>query len=162
MNGDQELNPPAGPDPGLDKGPKGVNREEHKDGEDKAEKEVEAGVGQLGTDGLDAHLGMEAGSSIPAELHLLPPQILSHSRVEPMTEFWKQTRNQHNLSPGNRDPGTNLEAVDELGKRNIATVTERGQSLKVVGIGTVPDLDAGEVMLSRAGPARIPMAMAEA
>ena len=57
MNGGQELNTPAGLDPGLDEGPEGVNREEHKDGEDKAGKEVKAGVGQLRTDGLDAHLG---------------------------------------------------------------------------------------------------------
>ena len=66
-----------------------------------------------------------------------------------MTECWKQIRNQYNWSLGNRNPRTNLEAVDELGQRNIATVTERGQSLEVIGIGTVPELDPDEVPVVR-------------
>ena len=78
MNGDQGLNTLAGLDPGLDEGPEGVNREEHEDGEDKAEKEVKARVGQLGTDGLDAHLGdgnraLDPGGPAPvATTNLIP------------------------------------------------------------------------------------------
>jgi len=57
LSSDRELNAPAGLDLGLDEGTDGVDGEEHDKGEDETEEEVEAGVSQLGTDGLDAHLG---------------------------------------------------------------------------------------------------------
>jgi len=57
LGSDRELDALASLDPGLDEGANGVNGEEHDDGEDETEEEVEAGVSQLGTDGLDAHLG---------------------------------------------------------------------------------------------------------
>ena len=49
------------------------------------------------------------------------------------------------------NPGTNLEAVDELGKGDIVLVTEHVQSLKVIGLSTVPELDADEVPVFRGG-----------
>ena len=57
-------------DLGLDEGPDHVNGEENEDGEDEVEKEVKAGVGQLSTDGLDAHIGdgsraLDSGEHVP-------------------------------------------------------------------------------------------------
>ena len=71
LGGDRELNTLAGLDLGLDEGPDGVNGEEHADGEDETEKEIEAGVGQLGTDGLDAHLGDGSRALNPGERELV-------------------------------------------------------------------------------------------
>ena len=93
--------------------------------------------------------GMEAGPSMPGTLYLFLPQILSQSWVELITEFWKQIQNQYICPFGNRIPGTNFEAVDELSKRNISTVTERRQSLEVVGMGTIPELDSDKVPVVR-------------
>lgn len=70
LSTDRELNTLAGLDLGLDEGADSVNGEEHEDREDEAEKEVEAGVSQLGTDGLDAHLG--DGSRTPDAGKLVP------------------------------------------------------------------------------------------
>ena len=56
LGSDRELDAPAGLDLGLDEGTDGVDGEEHGEGEDETEEEVEAGMSQLGTDGLDAHL----------------------------------------------------------------------------------------------------------
>ena len=78
LSGDQELNTLAGLDIGLGGGPSGVNEEEHADGENETEKEIEAGVGQLGTDGLDVHLGdgsraLDANEPVPvATTDLIP------------------------------------------------------------------------------------------
>ena len=78
VSGDRELNTLAGSDIGLDGGPGGVNREEHADSENETEKEIEAGVGQLSTDGLDAHLGdrcraLDASEPVPvATTDLIP------------------------------------------------------------------------------------------
>ena len=57
MSSDRELDALAGLDLGPDEGPNGVDGEEHHDSEDEAEEKVEAGVSQLSTDGLDAHIG---------------------------------------------------------------------------------------------------------
>ena len=63
LSSGRELNAPAGLDLGLDEGTDGVDGEEHDKSEEETE-EVEAGMSQLGTDGLDAHLG---NSSRPLE-----------------------------------------------------------------------------------------------
>jgi hypothetical protein len=57
LGSDRELDALAGLELSLDEGANGVDREEHHDGEDETEEEVEGGVGQLLTDGLDADLG---------------------------------------------------------------------------------------------------------
>ena len=57
LSGDRELNTLAGLDLGLDEGSDSVNGEQHEGGEDKTKKEIEAVVGQLCTDSLDAHVG---------------------------------------------------------------------------------------------------------
>ena len=57
LNSDRELDAPACLDLGLDEGTDGVDGEEHGEGEDETEEEVEAGVSQFITDGLEAHLG---------------------------------------------------------------------------------------------------------
>jgi len=57
LSGGRELDAPAGLDPGLDEGADGVDGEEHHESEDETKEEVEAGVSQLSTDRLDAHLG---------------------------------------------------------------------------------------------------------
>ena len=78
LSGDRELNTLAGLDLGLDEGPDRVDGEEHEDGEDETEKEVKAGVGQLSTEGLDAHAGdgsraFDAGEPEPvATTDLIP------------------------------------------------------------------------------------------
>ena len=64
-----ELDTLAGLDPGLDEGADGVDGEEHHDGKDEAEEEVEGGMGDFSTDGLDAHIGdsgqvLEAGDPV--------------------------------------------------------------------------------------------------
>lgn len=56
LRSDRELDAPTGLDLGLNEGTDGVNGEEHHSGEDETE-EVEAGVSQLSTDGLDTHIG---------------------------------------------------------------------------------------------------------
>jgi len=60
LGSDRELDALAGLDLGLDESADGVDGEEHGNGEDETKEEVEAGMGQLITDGLDAHLGDEA------------------------------------------------------------------------------------------------------
>jgi len=57
LSGDRELDAPAGLDLRLDEGPDGADGEEHHESEDETEERVEAGVSQLSTDRLDAHLG---------------------------------------------------------------------------------------------------------
>ena len=80
LGGDRELNTLTGLDLGLDEGPDGINGEEHEDGEGEPEKEVEAGVGQLGTDGLDVHLGdgsraLDPGEPVPVSTTDLIPIV---------------------------------------------------------------------------------------
>ena len=57
MSRDGELNALACLELGLDEGADGVDREHHEDSEDETVEEVEAGMGQLFTDGLDVDLG---------------------------------------------------------------------------------------------------------
>lgn len=56
LSSDWELDALAGLDPGLDEGTDGVEREEHHNGEDETEEEVEAGVSDLSTESLDTHV----------------------------------------------------------------------------------------------------------
>ena len=154
LSGHRELNTLAGLDLGLDEGPDGVNGESMKMARMKPKRGLKVGWANSAPMVLMLVSGMEARPSMLASLYLFPPQTLSHLQVELMTELWKQIRNQYNWSPGgNRDPGTNLEAVDELGKMNIAMVTERGQGLKVASISAIPELDPDEVPIvqSRTG-----------
>ena len=65
------MNTLAGLDLGLDKGADSVNGEEHEDREEETGKEVEAGASQLGTDGLDAHLGDGSRTHDAGELVLV-------------------------------------------------------------------------------------------
>ena len=80
LSGDGQLNTLAGLDLGLDEGPDSASGEEHEDGKDETEKKVEARVGQLGTDGLDAHLGngsqaLDPGEPVPVSTTDLIPIV---------------------------------------------------------------------------------------
>ena len=80
MSSDLELNALAGLDPGFDGDTDGVDGEEHDDGENETEEVVQAGVSQLGTDGLGTHIW--DGSSLIEDSTLtvlLLPQTLLHS-----------------------------------------------------------------------------------
>ena len=65
----------------------------------------------------------------------------------------EEMQNRHNWSLGSRDPGPNLKVVYELGESNIATATEHSQSVEVVGVDTILELDVDEapVVWSRSG-----------
>jgi len=56
LSSDRELDALTGLDPGLDEGADGIDGEEHDDGKNETEEEVEAGVSHLSTDSLDAHV----------------------------------------------------------------------------------------------------------
>ena len=126
-----------------------VSGEEHGDSKDETEKKVKAGVGQLGTDGLDVYLRdgnqtLDASKPVPVSTTGLIP-IVGRAN-DRMLEANSKLVHLSTICPlGDGNPGTNLKAIDELSERNVATVTERRQSLEVVGIGTVPELDPDEV-----------------
>ena len=52
---------------------------------------------------------------------------------------------------GSEHTETNLEAIDELCERDVTFVTKHAQSLTVIGVGAVPELDADGVPVFRSG-----------
>lgn len=61
LGSDRELDTLASLELGLDEGTNVVEGEEHHDSKDETVEEVEGGVSQLFTDGVDAHLGNGSG-----------------------------------------------------------------------------------------------------
>ena len=143
MGSNRELDTLAGLELGLDEGTNGVDGKEHEEGEDETVEQVEAGVSQLITDGFNAHVG-DGGrieGSEPATTTGLGPLVrrIDDSVLNEISCWMGGHRKSHFE--------TNLKAVDELSERNVTTVTEHAQSLEVVTVSPVLELDADEVPL---------------
>jgi hypothetical protein len=148
LSGDRELDALAGLKLGLDEGTNGVDGEEHEEGENETVEEVEAGVSQLITNGFDGHIG--DGSRVKVdELGDTTGLVPLLGRVD--DSVLKQMFSHWNGEHMNNEFETNLEAVDELSEGDITTVTKYAQSLELVGVSTILELDTDKVPLVRRG-----------
>jgi len=148
LSSDRELDALAGLDPGLDEGANGVDGEEHDDDEDETEEEVEGGVSHLSANGLDAHIVDHAQ---PLEESGLTVLVVTADLAPFVGRVDDRVLKVKIQTLGSRNPDTNLEVIDELGEGDIIMVTKDVEGLEVIGVGTVPELDADKVPVIRSG-----------